>query len=99
MAVPTALGLVVRNADARPVAMVLFHYSPDRFVQGRVWTLPLSGLVPPKLTNLGPNTIAMTIHLGPYVLLRSAWRAVLRLFARPVLSLPALADLWPPGPS
>lgn len=97
MAVPTALGLVVRNADARPVATVLFHYSPDRFVQGRVWTLPLSGLVPPKLTNLGPNTIAMTIILVPYVLLRGAGRTVGRFFAGHVLATLAVAVLVLPG--
>jgi hypothetical protein len=97
MAVPTALGLVARNADARPVATVLFHYSPDRFVHGWVWTLPLSGLVPPKLTNLGPNTIAMAIILVPYVLLRGAWRTVGRFFAGHVLATLAVAALVLPG--
>ena len=84
--VPTALGLVARNADARPVSTLLFHYSPDRFIHGRVWTLVLSGLVPPKLSNLGPNTIMMTLILVPYVLLRGAGRAVGRFFAGHVLS-------------
>lgn len=97
MAVPTALGLFARNAGAASVATVLFHYSPDRFVHGWVWTLPLSGLVPPKLTNLGPNTIAMTIILVPYVLLRGAWRTVGRFFAGHVLATLAVAAVVLPG--
>ena len=97
IAVPTALGLVARNADARPVSTLLFHYSPDRFIHGRVWTLVLSGLVPPKLSNLGPNTIVMTLILVPYVLLRGAGRAVGRFFAGHVLATLAVAALVLPG--
>jgi hypothetical protein len=97
MAVPTALGLIARNADTRPLATMLSHYSPERFIHGRVWTLPLSGLVPPNLANLGPNTIAMTITLVPYVLLRGAWRTVGRFFAGHVLATLAVAALVLPG--
>jgi len=81
IAVPTVLGLVVRDFGTGALATTLFHYSPDRFIGGQVWTLVLSGLLPPKPDSIGPNTIVMTIVLVPYVLVRGPWRAVGRFLA------------------
>jgi hypothetical protein len=81
IAVPTVLGLVVRDLGTGALVTTLFHYSPDRFIGGQVWTLVLSGLLPPKPDSIGPNTIVMTIVLVPYVLVRGPWRAVGRFLA------------------
>ena len=81
IAVPTLLGLVVRDLGSGALVTTLFHYSPDRFIGGKVWTLVLSGVLPPKLDSIGDNTIVMTIVLVPYVLVRGPWRAVGRFVA------------------
>jgi hypothetical protein len=94
---PTALGVVARHPDARPATTLLFHYSPDRLVHGRVWTLVLSGLLPPKLGSVGPTTIAMTLILVPYVVLRGAWRAMGRFLGGHVVATLAVAALVLPG--
>ncbi len=94
---PTALGVVARHPDARPATTMLFHYSPDRFVHGRVWTLVLSGLLPPKVGSVGPTTIAMTLILVPYVVLRGAWRAAGRFLGGHVVATLAVAALVLPG--
>lgn len=95
--VPTVLGLVVRDVGTRSMVVALFHYSPDRFLRGRVWTLPLSGLLPPNLDNIGPTTMVMTAVLVPYVLLRGPWRAVGRFFAGHVVATLAVAALVLPA--
>jgi hypothetical protein len=79
--VPTVLALVVHHFASSALVTTLFHYSPDRFVGGQVWTLVLSGLLPPKLGNIGLTTILMTVVLVPYVLVRGPWRAVGRFLA------------------
>jgi hypothetical protein len=81
IAVPTVLGLVVRHFGTGALVTKLFHYSPDRFIGGQVWTLVLSGLLPPKLGDVGLTIILMTIVLVPYVLVRGPWRAVGRFLA------------------
>lgn len=95
--VPTMLGLVVHDLGTRSLAVALFHYSPDRLLRGRVWTLVLSGLLPPKLGNIGPTTIMMTAVLVPYVLLRGSWRAIGRFFAGHVGATLAVAVLVLPA--
>ena len=95
--VPTVLGLVVRDLGTRSLAVALFHYSPERLLHGRVWTLPLSGLLPPKVGNIGPTTIMTTAVLVPYVLLRGPWRAIGRFFAGHVVATLAVAALVLPA--
>lgn len=79
--VPTVLSLVVHHFGSGALVTALFHYSPDRFIGGQVWTLVLSGLLPPKLGNIGLTTLLMTVVLVPYVLVRGPWRAVGRFLA------------------
>jgi hypothetical protein len=81
IAVPTVLGLVVRHFGTGALVTTLFHYSPDRFVGGQVWTLLLSGLLPPKLDSIGLNTVLVTVVFVPYALVRGPWRAVGRFLA------------------
>jgi hypothetical protein len=95
--IPTAAGVVARHPGARPVTTMLFHYSPDRLLHGRVWTLVLSGLLPPKIGSVGPTTIAMTLVLVPYVLLRGAWRAAGRFLGGHVVATLVVAGLVLPG--
>jgi hypothetical protein len=95
--VPTVLGLAVRHVATRSLVIALFHYSADRFVHGRVWTLVLSGLLPPNPNNVGPTTIVMTAVLVPYVLLRGPWRAVGRFLAGHVVATLAVAALVLPA--
>lgn len=97
IAVPTVLGLVVRDLGSGALVTTLFHYSPDRFAGGQVWTLPLSGVLPPKLDSIGDNTIVMTIVLVPYVLVRGPWRAVGRFFAGHVGATLAVAAIVLPA--
>jgi hypothetical protein len=79
--VPAALGTFGRMPSALSVTRALFFYSPDRLVHGALWTLPLSGLLPPKLGHVGLNTIVMTTIFVPYVVLRGVWKAIGRFFA------------------
>ena len=97
IAVPTLLGVVVRDLGSGALVTTLFHYSPDRFVGGQVWTLVLSGLLPPKLDSIGDNTIVMTIVLVPYVLVRGPWRAVGRFLAGHVGATLAVAAVVLPA--
>src|SRR5262249_6613293 len=97
IAIPTVLGLVVRDLGTGALVTTLFHYSPDRFIGGQVWTLVLSGMLPPKLDSIGLNTIVMTILLVPYVLVRGPWRAVGRFLAGHVGATLAVAAIVLPA--
>ena len=97
IAVPTVLGLVVRDLGSGALVTTLFHYSPDRFIGGQVWTLVLSGLLPPKLDSIGLNTIVMTIVLVPYVVVRGPWRTVGRFLAGHVGATLAVAAIVLPA--
>jgi hypothetical protein len=79
--VPAALGTLAREPSVRSLTRELFFYSPDRFARGAVWTLPLSGVLPPRLDQVGLNTIVMTTIFVPYVLVRGVWKAIGRFFA------------------
>lgn len=79
--VPTLLGVAVHHYGSNGTVSTLFHYSPDRFIGGHVWTLVLSGVLPPKLGNIGTTTLLMTVVLVPYVLVRGPWRALGRFLA------------------
>lgn len=95
--VPTVLGLAVHHFGSNALVTTVFHYSPNRFIGGQVWTLVLSGLLPPKLGNIGLTTILMTVVLVPYVLLRGPWRAVGRFLAGHVGATLAVAAIVLPA--
>ena len=97
IAIPTLLGLVVRELGSGALVTTLFHYSPDRFIGGQVWTLVLSGVLPPKLDSIGDNTIVMIIVLVPYVLVRGPWRAIGRFLAGHIGATLAVAAIVLPA--
>ena len=93
----TAISALALYRPAQSTIAFCCHYSPARFVHGRVWTLFGSALLPPKLDRIGRNTMVLVAIFVPYTLARGAWKAAGRFFAGHVLATLAVAALVLPG--
>ena len=59
----------------------LFGYTPERFVHGAVWTLPLSGLITAEVARVGVAVGVMLVLMAPYLILAGVPRTIARFFA------------------
>jgi hypothetical protein len=59
----------------------LFGYTPERFVRGAVWTLPLSALITAQVTHVGVAVGVMLVLMAPYLILAGTPRTIVRFFA------------------
>ena len=59
----------------------LSRYTPERFVHGAVWTLPISALITARVTHVSVAIGVMLVLLTPYVILAGFPRAIVRFFA------------------
>jgi hypothetical protein len=59
----------------------LSRYTPERFVHGAVWTLPISALITARATHVSVAIGVMLVLLTPYVILAGFPRAIVRFFA------------------
>jgi membrane associated rhomboid family serine protease len=60
---------------------LLVAYSPERFVHGAVWTLPLSALITATVTHVRLDILVMILLMAPYLLLAGVLRTIVRFFA------------------
>jgi hypothetical protein len=60
---------------------ILFRYTPERFVHGAVWTLPLSALITAQVARVGVAVGVMLVLMAPYLILAGALRTIVRFFA------------------
>jgi hypothetical protein len=59
----------------------LFRYTPERFVHGAVWTLPLSALITAQAAHVGVAVGVMLLLMAPYLIMAGASRTIVRFFA------------------
>src|SRR5262245_37819796 len=59
----------------------MFGYTPERFVHGAVWTLPLSALITAQVARVGVAVGVMLVLVAPYLILAGAPRTIVRFFA------------------
>jgi hypothetical protein len=59
----------------------LFVYTPERFVHGAAWTLPLSALITAQVTRVGVAVGVMLVLMAPYLILAGTPRTIVRFFA------------------
>jgi hypothetical protein len=59
----------------------LFGYTPERFLHGAVWTLPLSALITAEVTRVGVAVGVMLVLMAPYLILVGIPRTIVRFFA------------------
>jgi hypothetical protein len=80
-----ALPFVVAAANAwhatHGAVRFLFRYTPERFVHGAVWTLPLSALITAKATHVSVAVGVMLVLMAPYLILAGIPRTIVRFFA------------------
>ncbi len=80
-----SMPFVVAEANTRHsahrVVSLLVDYSPQRFLHGAVWTLPLSALITSTLGHVRLDIAVTILLMAPYVILAGFLRTIIRFFA------------------
>jgi len=95
--IPVVVTIAAEHPTTRPLLDWLCSYSPERFVHGRVWTLPASAFLVPHLTAIGPTMILTVAILLPFVLLRGLWETVVVFFSGHIVSTLMVLAVTLPG--
>jgi hypothetical protein len=81
VAFPFAIAAVDRWRFAHDAVRFFVGYSPERFLHGAVWTLPLSALINTTASHVAVAVVASLLLLAPYLILAGYLRTFVRFFA------------------